>query len=68
MINQFLGGDSNTRTDDYGGSIENRTRFAIKITRAIVEEIGAERTGFRISPGTPLGGIQDGEEGPELYR
>ncbi|MDF2645036.1 MAG: 1,2-oxophytodienoate reductase [Paenibacillus sp.] len=68
LINQFIGENSNTRTDGYGGSIENRARFAIEVTKAIVEEIGAERTGFRISPGTPLGGIQDGEQGPELYR
>ncbi|AET58906.1 NADH:flavin oxidoreductase/NADH oxidase [Paenibacillus terrae HPL-003] len=68
LINQFIGENSNTRTDEYGGSIENRARFAIEVTKAIVEEIGAERTGFRISPGTPLGGIQDGEQGPELYR
>ncbi|MEK5260042.1 alkene reductase [Paenibacillus sp. FSL L8-0663] len=68
LINQFIGENSNTRTDQYGGSIENRARFAIELTKAIVEEIGAEATGFRISPGTPLGGIQDGEQGPELYR
>ncbi|WP_429472335.1 hypothetical protein [Neobacillus sp. B4I6] len=59
--------NSNKRTDKYGGSIENRARFAIEITKAIVEEIGAERTGFRISPGTPLGGIKEGEQGPEVY-
>ncbi|MDQ8738375.1 hypothetical protein [Paenibacillus sp. LHD-38] len=68
LINQFIGESSNTRTDEYGGSIENRARFAIEVARAIVDEIGAERTGFRISPGTPLGGIHDGEQGPELYR
>ncbi|MDY8025551.1 alkene reductase [Paenibacillus polymyxa] len=68
LINQFIGENSNTRTDGYGGSIENRARFAIEVTKAIVEEIGANKTGFRISPGTPLGGIQDGEQGPELYR
>ncbi|WP_431086632.1 alkene reductase [Paenibacillus sp. 8b26] len=68
LINQFIGENSNTRTDEYGGSVENRARFAIEVTKAIVEEIGAERTGFRISPGVPLGGIQDGEQGPEVYR
>jgi N-ethylmaleimide reductase len=68
LINQFIGENSNTRTDEYGGSIENRARFAIEVTKAIVEEIGADKTGFRISPGTPLGGIQDGEDGPDLYR
>ncbi|MFB5675893.1 alkene reductase [Paenibacillus terreus] len=68
LINQFIGENSNTRTDDYGGSIENRARFGIEVAKAVVDEIGPERTGFRISPGTPLGGIQDGEQGPELYR
>ncbi|KQN99878.1 alkene reductase [Paenibacillus sp. Leaf72] len=68
LINQFIGENSNMRTDEYGGSIENRARFAIEVAKAIVDEIGAEKTGFRISPGTPLGGIQDGEQGPDLYR
>lgn len=68
LINQFIGENSNKRTDEYGGSIENRARFAIEVAKAIIDEIGAERTGFRISPGTPLGGIQDGEQGPDLYR
>lgn len=67
LINQFIGENSNTRSDKYGGSIENRARFAIEVTKAIVEEIGAERTGFRISPGTPLNGINEGEHGPEVY-
>ena len=35
---------------------------------AIADEIGPERTGFRISPGMPIGGLVDGEEGPALYR
>lgn len=67
LINQFIGENSNTRSDKYGGSIENRARFAIEVTKAIVEEIGAERTGFRISPGTPLNGINEGEHGHEVY-
>lgn len=68
LINQFLGENSNTRTDEYGGSIENRARFAIEVAQAIVDEIGADKTGFRISPHTPLGGIEEGEQGPDLYR
>ncbi|MHB0882440.1 alkene reductase [Paenibacillus sp. SEL1] len=67
LINQFIGENSNIRSDKYGGSIENRARFAIEVTKAIVEEIGAERTGFRISPGTPLNGIDEGEHGLEVY-
>lgn len=68
LINQFLSENSNRRTDSYGGSVENRARFAIEVTKAIVEEIGADRTGFRISPGTTLGGIDEGEQGSEVYR
>lgn len=67
LINQFIGENSNRRTDEYGGLVENRARFAIEVTKAIVEEIGAERTGFRISPGTTLGGIEEGEQGSEVY-
>lgn len=50
LIDQFLRDTSNTRTDDYGGSIENRIRFAKEIVEAVTEEIGAGRTGIRISP------------------
>lgn len=68
LIQQFLSENSNTRTDEYGGSIENRVRFALEVTKAIVEEIGADRTGFRISPGNTLGGINEGSSGPQTYR
>lgn len=68
LIQQFLAPSANTRVDEYGGSIENRARFAIEVTKAIVEEIGADRTGIRLSPGTLLWGINEGESGPELYR
>ncbi|MNB72194.1 N-ethylmaleimide reductase [compost metagenome] len=67
LINQFISGNSNRRTDRYGGSIENHARFAIEVTKAVVEEIGSARTGFRISPGTTLGGIEEGEHGSEVY-
>jgi N-ethylmaleimide reductase len=68
LFHQFFGENSNLRTDEYGGSIENRTRFAIEVAKAVVGEIGADRTGFRISPGVPLGGIDEGQSGPDLYR
>jgi len=68
LIQQFLSENSNTRTDEYGGSIENRARFALEVTKAVVEEIGADRTGFRISPGNTLGGINEGSSGPDTYR
>ncbi|TFE27484.1 alkene reductase [Cohnella luojiensis] len=67
LIQQFFAENANIRTDAYGGSIENRARFAIEVAKAVVEEIGADRTGFRISPGVPLGGLDEGPNGTELY-
>ncbi|KAJ7849948.1 hypothetical protein B0H14DRAFT_2764026 [Mycena olivaceomarginata] len=50
LIDQFLHPGSNFRTDAYGGSIENRTRFALEVTEAVVKAVGQKKTGFRISP------------------
>lgn len=50
LIDQFLNTASNKRTDAWGGSIENRLRFAIEVARAAVSAIGADRVGMRISP------------------
>src|SRR5229473_6930268 len=44
LVQQFLAQSANTRTDEYGGSIANRARFAIEVATAIAEEIGADRT------------------------
>lgn len=68
LVQQFFAPNANLRTDAYGGSIENRARFAIEIARAVAEEIGADRTGIRLSPGATLGGLKEGPEGPALYR
>ena len=68
LIQQFFAPNANARTDAYGGSIENRARFAIEVAIAVAEEIGAERTGFRASPGATLGDLDEGAEGPALYR
>lgn len=68
LIQQFFAPSANTRTDEYGGSIENRARFAIEVATAIAGEIGADRTAIRLSPGTTLWGIDEGTEGPDLYR
>ncbi|GGA02349.1 alkene reductase [Dyella caseinilytica] len=68
LIQQFLAPSANVRTDEYGGSIENRARFAIEVAAAIAEEIGADRTAIRLSPGTTMWGINEGAEGPDLYR
>lgn len=50
LIDQFINTASNKRTDQYGGSMENRTRFAIEVAEAVANAIGAERTGIRLSP------------------
>lgn len=50
LIQQFTAAASNTRTDGYGGSAENRARLAVKIATAVAEAIGSERTGIRLSP------------------
>lgn len=52
LIEQFLKDSSNDRTDEYGGSLENRSRFALEIVDAIVKEIGGHRLGIRLSPFT----------------
>ncbi len=53
LIDQFLRDSINDRTDAYGGSIEHRTRFLLEVMQAVVAEIGAGRTGLRLSPVTP---------------
>jgi N-ethylmaleimide reductase len=50
LIEQFLQSRSNLRTDQYGGSIENRARFLLEVTQAVIEIWGAERVGVRLSP------------------
>ncbi|KZP33443.1 FMN-linked oxidoreductase [Athelia psychrophila] len=50
LIDQFIQDVSNKRTDDYGGSIENRARFALEVVDAVVKAIGAKKTGIRFSP------------------
>lgn len=50
LAQQFLSPASNQRSDDYGGSPENRARFLVELVTAVAEEIGPERVGVRISP------------------
>ncbi len=50
LLEQFLQSRTNQRTDAYGGSIENRARLMLEVTKAVVDAIGADRTGIRLSP------------------
>ncbi|MGE0329123.1 MAG: alkene reductase [Ramlibacter sp.] len=57
LLDQFLKTGANKRTDDYGGSIENRARLLLEVMRAVTEEIGGDRTGLRLSPVTPANDV-----------
>jgi N-ethylmaleimide reductase len=59
LLDQFLKTGSNQRSDDYGGSIENRARLLLEATRAVVDAVGGGRTGIRISPVTPANDVHD---------
>lgn len=66
LIHQFLSDNTNQRSDTYGGSIDNRIRLAVEVATAVADEIGADRTGLRISPGNTLNGIAESDT-HELY-
>ena len=59
LLDQFMHSSSNTRTDPYGGSIENRCRLTLEVTDAICSEIGREKTGIRLSPSNIKYGMDD---------
>jgi N-ethylmaleimide reductase len=61
LIDQFLRSGSNHRTDDYGGSIENRAKLLFEVVDAVADAIGPGRTGIRISPVTPANDASDPE-------
>ncbi|MEU3408820.1 alkene reductase [Streptomyces sp. NPDC006670] len=61
LLHQFLSENTNLRTDQYGGSVENRIRFAIEVIEAVSERIGADRVGVRISPSNPYNDIVEGD-------
>lgn len=57
LLDQFAKDGANHRTDAYGGSVENRARLMLEVATAVTEEIGAGRTGIRLSPVSPANGI-----------
>lgn len=54
LLDAFLRDGSNQRTDQYGGSIENRSRFLLEVMAAVIAEIGADKVGVRLSPVSPV--------------
>ena len=59
LIEQFLIAKSNTRTDRYGGSLQNRARFALEVTDAVLEIWDADRVGYHLSPKADVIGTTD---------
>jgi 2,4-dienoyl-CoA reductase-like NADH-dependent reductase (Old Yellow Enzyme family) len=59
LIDQFLRDNSNFRDDIYGGPVENRVRLLAEVTQALADEIGADRTGVRLSPNGDVQGAND---------
>ena len=69
LIEQFLNPNVNDRTDQYGGSIENRARFAVEVAKAVSSAIGRNKVGIRLSPNSTLGDLQpyDADTTRETY-
>ncbi|MEU2503604.1 alkene reductase [Streptomyces sp. NPDC007863] len=69
LLHQFLAKNTNRRTDAYGGPVENRVRFVVEVVRAVVDAIGADRVGVRISPGVTVNGVDEGsaQDTDDLY-
>lgn len=59
LLDQFLRDGSNQRTDSYGGSIENRARLLMEVTKAVVDAIGSDKVGLRLSPVNPFNDMKD---------
>jgi N-ethylmaleimide reductase len=59
LVHQFLGTNTNLRTDEYGGSDEKRARFLFEVVEAISRRIGGNRLGVKLSPSVPFNDMQD---------
>lgn len=66
LVHQFLGTNTNLRTDEYGGSDENRARFLFEVVDAMSAEIGSQRVGVKLSPSVPFNDMRDDNAG-EFY-
>ena len=66
LVQQFLSTNVNRRTDEYGGSIENRARFLLEVLDAMIEAVGASRVGVKFSPRMPFNDIEE-TDAEELY-
>lgn len=67
LCDQFLNPKSNQRTDEYGGSYQNRARFVIETAQKIADAIGADKTGIRVSPFGAFNDVAPFDETEEEY-
>jgi N-ethylmaleimide reductase len=66
LLHQFLAANTNLRTDAHGGGAAGRARFPLEVAAAVAARIGADRTGFRLSPGFGLNGVEEPDRA-EVY-
>ena len=66
LIDQFTQDVSNRRSDQWGGSVENRSRFALEVTKSVISKVGAERTGIRLSPWSSFQGMKMDDPIPQF--
>ena len=59
LLDQFTRDGTNHRTDAYGGSIENRVRLPLEVTKAVADVFGKDRVGYRISPNGAFNSMSD---------
>jgi N-ethylmaleimide reductase len=61
LLDQFTRDGSNRRADAYGGSVENRARLPLEVTKAVIDVWGGDRVGYRISPNSPFNSMSDSD-------
>jgi NADPH2 dehydrogenase len=66
LVDQFIQDTCNRRTDEYGGSVENRSRFAVEVVQAVVDAVGAERTAIRLNPWGRFQGMRMADPVPQF--
>ena len=68
LIEQFLRDSTNKRTDEYGGSLENRARFLLEVIEAVSSACGGDRVGVRLSPQSPVNDAKLDSDPPRTYK
>jgi N-ethylmaleimide reductase len=67
LVHQFLGTNTNLRTDEYGGMTQNRLRFLFEVLDEIIAAVGSSKVGLRLSPGGEFNDMKE-QDADELYK